>query len=132
MKVFCCCFYNIFERNEKSEIIKPQKKMYDPTKHHRHSIRLKEYDYSQAGLYFLTLCCQNRAHLFGKIIDGKMILNSYGQIAYDEWTNAPQIRPNIELGEFVIMPNHMHGIIQISRRGELHSPPLLISGECNS
>jgi len=95
---------------------------YNPNIHHRRSIRLKGYDYSQAGLYFITICCQDRACLFGKITDGKMILNEMGIIAQREWLKTTEIRPNVELGEFVIMPNHMHGIIRLLGRGELHSP----------
>ena len=58
---------------------------YNPNKHHRRSIRLAGYDYSQAGLYFVTLVCKDRAHLFGAIKDGIMCLNEFGQIAADEW-----------------------------------------------
>ena len=119
---------------------------YNPNIHHRRSIRLKGYDYSQAGLYFITICCQDRACLFGKITDGKMILNEMGIIAQREWLKTTEIRPNVELGEFVIMPNHMHGIIRLLGRGELHSPYSemgvfntpqrsdnnYIMGECNS
>lgn len=95
---------------------------YNPAKHHRRSIRLKGYDYAQAGFYFITLCCQNRACLFGKIEKGVMILNEYGHIAYNEWMKTTEIRNNVELGEFVIMPNHIHGIVRLVDRGELHSP----------
>ncbi|HAY70319.1 MAG TPA: hypothetical protein DCX89_00365, partial [Saprospirales bacterium] len=84
---------------------------YDPTKHHRRSIRLKGYDYSRAGLYFITICTQNRACLFGEIKNGEMILNQYGQIAANEWMKTTEIRSNVELGELIIMPNHIHGII---------------------
>lgn len=87
--------------------------LYDPQKHHRRSIRLKGYDYSQEGLYFITLCCQNRACLFGEVKDGKMILNEAGKIAEEEWLKTPQIRKNTELGEFVVMPNHFHAILEI-------------------
>jgi len=96
--------------------------MYDML-HQRRSIRLKGYDYSQAGLYFITICCQNRFHRFGKVVDGKMILNEYGLIAHNAWLKTPELRPNVELGEFIIMPDHMHGIIRLlGTRGELHSP----------
>ena len=94
---------------------------YNPQIHHRRSIRLKGYDYAQAGLYFITICCEGRIHRFGHIKNGEMILNEYGQIAFNEWVKTPQLRPNIELGEFIIMPNHFHGIIQIGM-GELDSP----------
>jgi len=86
---------------------------YDPQRHHRRSIRLKGYDYSQQGLYFITLCCQNRACLFGEVKDGQMILNDAGKIAEEEWMKTPQIRQNTELGEFVVMPNHFHAILEI-------------------
>ena len=116
---------------------------YNPDFHHRRSIRLKGYDYSLEGLYFITICCQNRICRFGTIENGKMVLNEYGINAHNEWVNTPKIRPNVELGEFIIMPNHIHGIIAITdrppiRRGELHSPLLnspqrsFLMGECNS
>ncbi len=87
---------------------------YNPDKHHRRSIRLKGHDYSQEGIYFLTLCVKNRTHLFGTISNGKMNLNPFGEIAKEEWIKSMEIRGNITLGEFRIMPNHMHGIIQIN------------------
>jgi len=90
----------------------------------RRSIRLKGYDYSQAGLYFVTICCQDRICRFGKVVNGEMILNEYGQIAYNEWLKTPDIRKNVELDEFVIMPNHIHGIIRLMDWGELHSSGL--------
>src|SRR5437868_13402885 len=94
---------------------------YNPLIHHRRSIRLKGYDYSQAGAYFITLCTYNREHLFGEIVDGNIILSEYGQIAFNEWARTSQIRPNVLLDVFVIMPNHLHGIILI-RKGECNSP----------
>ena len=95
---------------------------YNPAKHHRRSIRLKGYDYAQSGLYFIPICCHNRACIFGHIENGIMIMNQYGKIAYKHWKNTIEIRNNIELHEFVVMPNHIHGIIQISRRGVSHTP----------
>ena len=86
---------------------------YNPNIHHRRSIRLKGYNYSQAGLYFITLCCQDRACLFGEIENGKMKLNIYGQIAWQEWQATEIIRNNTALHEFIVMPNHIHGIIEI-------------------
>ena len=94
---------------------------YDLRIHHRRTLRLKGYYYANEGLYFITICCHNRAHLFGQVVGGEMILNQYGIITANEWINTPNIRPNIELGEFVIMPNHIHGIIKITRRDESHS-----------
>lgn len=108
---------------------------YNPHIHHRKSIRLKGYDYSQEGLYFITICCHGMVCRFGSISGKTMVLNGYGQIAHDEWLKTCEIRPNVELGEFVVMPNHIHGIVRICRgelhsvdgRGELHSP--LVPGE---
>jgi putative transposase len=104
---------------------------YNPLKHHRRSIRLKGFDYSQSGLYFITICCQNMISRFGEVQNGRMILNQFGEIAHHEWEKTPEIRNNIALGEFIIMPNHMHGIIQILDTGELHSP-LEKKSECDS
>ena len=87
---------------------------YNPTTHHRRSIRLKGYDYSQAGRYFITICVQNRQCLFGKISNGKMILNEYGKIANDEWQYLQTKYPHIILHEYAIMPNHFHGIVAIT------------------
>jgi len=88
---------------------------YDPNKHHRRSIRLKGYDYTQPGAYFVTICTYQREILFGEIVDGKMLLNPCGDIARDEWFKTAQIRENVQLhpDEFMIMPNHLHGIIRI-------------------
>jgi len=103
---------------------------YNSNIHHRRSIRLKGYDYAQVGLYFITICCQDRAHLFGEISDGVMILNEYGKIAFAEWENSINIRDNICLHDFVVMPNHIHGIIEIVFKkanqyaGELELAPI--------
>ncbi|HAJ62337.1 MAG TPA: hypothetical protein DCP31_26385, partial [Cyanobacteria bacterium UBA8543] len=80
---------------------------YDPTKHHRRSIRLKGYDYSLAAAYFITICAYERECLFGEITDGVMQLNEIGQIVADEWERSPEIRPEIELDNWIIMPNHI-------------------------
>jgi REP element-mobilizing transposase RayT len=91
----------------------PQMK-YNPSIHHRHSIRLKEYDYSHKGLYFITICVQSMECLLGKISEGEMVLNEYGKIIQTVWNELPQHYANIQLEEFVIMPNHIHGIIVIT------------------
>jgi REP element-mobilizing transposase RayT len=77
----------------------------------RRSIRLKGYDYSESGAYFVTICTRNRECLFGEILDGRMVLSEYGEIAREEWLHSEQIRREIKLDEFVVMPNHIHGII---------------------
>jgi len=79
----------------------------------RRSIRLKGHDYSQAGLYFVTICTENRQHLFGEIVNGKMGLNEYGNIVQQCWQEIPTHYPDTILHEFIVMPNHIHGIIQI-------------------
>ena len=87
---------------------------YDPAKHHRRSIRLKEYDYTKAGAYFLTIVTQDRVCLFGEVVDGEMRLNDVGDMVHQEWTNLPNRFPNIDLDAFIVMPNHIHGIIAIT------------------
>lgn len=87
---------------------------YDPAKHHRRSIRLKGYDYSQAGFYFVTLCCYKRQCLFGEIIDGVMQLNQYGGIVAETYNWLSFRYPYVHLDEWIIMPNHFHGIIVLT------------------
>jgi REP element-mobilizing transposase RayT len=86
---------------------------YNPQIHHRKSIRLKGYDYSLAGLYFITICCQDRECRFGKIENDKMILNNLGKIADECWLEITKHFPNAILHEYVVMPNHVHGIIEL-------------------
>jgi putative transposase len=90
---------------------------YIPNIKHRHSIRLKGYDYSKEGLYFLTICLQDRKCLFGQVIDGKMNLNNAGKFSDDCWLEIPKHFPNAVLHEHVIMPNHVHGIIELIKSG---------------
>ena len=96
--------------------------------HHRRSIRLQGYDYSQNGAYYVTLCTQNRECLFGEIVKGEMILNEYGKIVEQCWNNLSNHYDNIELDAYVIMPNHFHGIILITDTvdnvGAIHELPL--------
>ena len=88
---------------------------YNPEIHHRRSIRLKRYDYTQPGAYFVTFCSYQRMHIFGEVVEGEMILNDMGKIARDEWFKTAELRPYVKLYDdaFVIMPNHGHGIIWI-------------------
>ncbi|MGJ7031071.1 transposase [Niabella hirudinis] len=90
----------------------------------RRSIRLKGYDYAQAGLYFITICTQDRIHLFGQIIQQQMVLNTAGQIAADCWQAIPEHFPQTTLHEWVVMPNHIHGIIEITAGANQHSPDI--------
>jgi putative transposase len=87
---------------------------YDPNIHHRRSIRLPGYDYSQSGAYFVTICAYQRQCLFGDVVDGQIILNQYGAIVADEWQKSSVIRREIELDAWVVMPNHFHGIVIIN------------------
>lgn len=84
---------------------------YDPNKHHRHSTRLKQYDYTASGAYFITLCTHQRECLFGEIVDGSMQLNPLGLVVEAHWQNLSKYHPRLRLDEFVVMPNHMHGIL---------------------
>ena len=86
-------------------------------KHHRKSIRLKGYDYSQQGCYFVTICTKNRMPLFGEIAGGEMNLNFWGRITDECWQAIPDHYPHVSLDEYVIMPNHIHGIIVINPSG---------------
>jgi REP element-mobilizing transposase RayT len=99
---------------------------YDPQKHHRRSIRLKGYDYTQPGAYYVTLCTEARQCLFGDVVKGEMRLNSLGHIAFTCWQAIPAHFPHVELDAFVVMPNHLYGILVISdtpRRGTTMSCP---------
>ena len=96
---------------------------YDPQRHHRRSIRLKGYDYRCMRTYFVTICSQDRGHLFGEVVDGEMQLNPYRWVAATMWQRIPRHFPHVEVDEWAVMPNHMHGIIVIvdapaMRRGE--------------
>jgi REP element-mobilizing transposase RayT len=86
---------------------------YNPEIHHRRSIRLRGHDYSQPGAYFVTICTNGGKCLFGEILNGNMRLNDAGQIVRQCWCNIPVHFPHIELDGFVIMPNHIHGILII-------------------
>jgi len=95
---------------------------FDPEKHHRQSIRLKDYDYSQAGMYFVTVCALNKECLFGDVVNGEMVLNEFGEIILSQWKNLPSVVQGIKLDAFVVMPNHIHGIVAIV--GAIHESPL--------
>jgi hypothetical protein len=84
---------------------------YDPQKHHRRSLRLPEFDYASPGAYFVTICAFQRHCLFGQVVDGVVNLNRFGRLVETEWLRSPDIRREIELDAFVVMPNHLHGIV---------------------
>jgi len=81
--------------------------------HHRIH-RLHEFDYSQPGAYFVTIVTQDRKTLFGQIVDGEMVLNEVGKMVEDVWIAIPNHFPKVECEEFVVMPNHFHGIFSIT------------------
>lgn len=91
---------------------------YNPDVHHRCSIRLKNYDYSQVGAYFVTMCIQNRECLLGEIVDRNMHLSPVGENVLLQWTNLPQRFSGLELDAFAVMPNHFHAIISINPVGQ--------------
>jgi REP element-mobilizing transposase RayT len=93
-------------------------------KHHRRSVRLPGYDYSNPGAYFVTLCLHGRECLLGDVVDGQMVLSEMGRIAQQMWDRLPSRFPGIETDAFVIMPNHVHGIIVITAVGAIHESPL--------
>lgn len=78
------------------------------------SVRLEKYDYSQNGMYFITICTKDRQEFFGKIKGGKMMLSDIGKIANGYWQKIPQHFPFVKLDEFIVMPNHIHGIVEIN------------------
>ena len=83
-------------------------------RHRRRSVRLQGYDYSRSGAYYVTLCTQDRACLFGEVVDGDMQVNDAGRMVSEAWHALPDRFPAIDLDAFVIMPNHIHGVVMIT------------------
>jgi putative transposase len=90
---------------------------FDPKSHHRRSIRLKGYDYAQAGAYFVTMVTRQRECLFGEVTGGEMRLNKLGEVVSGKWQWLETQYPYVELGGWVVMPNHLHGILIIHDDG---------------
>ena len=98
---------------------------YDSDIHPRKSIRLKDYDYSRIGAYFITICTYEKEYIFGNVENERMSLNQFGKMVLEYWNSLPGRYTNIELDAFVIMPNHVHGIIKIIEIvGAIHELPL--------
>jgi len=89
---------------------------FDPAKHHRRSIRLKAYDYAQTGVYFVTICAYQRECLFGQVENEMMVLSQCGRIVEQCWKALPRDFPRVKLDVFVVMPNHLHGILILTGR----------------
>ncbi len=90
---------------------------FDPAKYHRRSVRLLDYDYTQSGAYFITICTKERECLFGEVIDGEMWLSKIGTVVGECWKAIPDHFPHVVLDGFVVMPNHIHGILMIYAEG---------------
>ena len=92
----------------------------------RHSVRLPDFDYARPGAYVVTVCTKDRRNLFGEVVNEGMRLNEFGVVVQDRWTDLPQHFADVELDEFVVMPNHVHGIVAlVDRRGtECRAPTL--------
>ncbi len=101
---------------------------YDPAIHHRRSIRLKTHDYAGGGVYYITLTTQGRKRLFGTVVNGQMVLNDAGRMVRDEWLKSAEIRNEITLDEWVIMPDHFHAVVSI-RRGDRQVAPIAGEGD---
>ncbi|MDR3314187.1 MAG: hypothetical protein LBS96_06985 [Oscillospiraceae bacterium] len=94
---------------------------YNPDIHHHKSIRIGKHDYTRSGIYFMTICIQNRECVFCKIANGDAQVTQWGAIALNEWLAAPQHRSNVVLHEYVLMPNHFHGIVEIAKDKDFNS-----------
>ncbi len=86
---------------------------FNPQTHHRRSVRLPNHDYSSAGAYFVTICTRNRECLFGSVVNGVMVLNDAGRTAESYWRETPEHYPDVMADVYVVMPNHVHGILVI-------------------
>ncbi len=96
-----------------------------PQTHRRRTIRVQGYDYTQGGAYFITICARNRECLWGQVVNGMIQLNEMGRLVESVWLQTANVRPDIELDAYVVMPNHFHAILFIhdsTRRGEGDPP----------
>ena len=91
---------------------------YNPKKHHRRSLRLPSFDYTQPGAYYITICTYQRQCWFGDVVNGEMRCNRLGDIVYTFWQRLPHRFHHIKVDAFVVMPNHLHGILMITEHGK--------------
>jgi putative transposase len=94
----------------------------NPDRHHRRSVRLRGYDYTQAGAYYVTICIHRRECLLGSVINGAMQLSEYGHVAQLCWQTIPEHFMHVNLDAFVVMPNHVHGILHIAESSSSENP----------
>jgi len=106
--------------DRQTAVREPPTMKFDPAIHHRRSIRFRGYDYSQPGAYYLTLCTHEKEHLFGEIAGGEMKRNECGEIVRQGWEDFPRRYPAVQVDSFVVMPNHIHGILLV---GAIHELP---------
>ncbi|MEN6536023.1 MAG: transposase [Bryobacteraceae bacterium] len=104
---------------------------YNPDIHHRRSIRLADYDYSQGGAHFVTVCTEGHLCLLGEIVDGAMRLNESGRMAQTAWDELPRHYPGVETDAFIVMPKHIHGIIVLSVGAGPRGCPLSARPTCD-
>lgn len=96
---------------------------YDPQTHHRRSLRLPQYDYSDPGAYFITVCAKRRQCVLAEIKGGESVPSEFGKVVLDVWKDLPARYENVQTDAFVVMPNHLHGIIVVTSVGAVHEPP---------
>jgi putative transposase len=103
---------------------------YEPERHHRRSVRLRQYDYAQAGAYFVTICVQGRECLLGEVVSAAVVLSPFGRMADNWWNDLPRRFPDLDLDGWVVMPNHMHGIVVLSEpvAQTTNGEPLTVEG----
>jgi len=123
----CVCPQNVYENTILNIQSKGQTHGSAPTlhKYNRKSLRLPHYDYSRAGYYFITIVAQNREHLFGEIVDGNMVLNMAGLMVEEWYIKLEEKFPNVKNHEMVIMPNHIHFIIEIQSYDSIANEPMI-------
>ncbi len=102
---------------------------YDPEIHHRRSIRLRGYDYCRSGRYYVTICTQDKEHLFGRVVEGEMHRNELGDYVARCWQWLARQYPYVDLDEWIIMPNHLHAIMVITCRGVSRNAPTMQNAE---
>ena len=100
--------------------------MYDPNIHHRRSLRIPHFDYTSAGVYFVTICVQDRMPLLGTIVEETLHQSSAGMMAQTAWEEIPEHYPGVGIDAFVAMPNHVHGLLTINH-GSVNEPALSLS-----